>query len=141
MRRKKIQCWYHSQNEQKDSATWGIKPRKSKKAKPKNTKQTLEVCSSWMRWRVFQNLKVLWSWFDILGTCWYYMFTLERLIYSQMESWIIARAILLLASNENEISVLEKSIKWWQGKHFPEFFMFNFSLKLNAFPSNGEKLS
>lgn len=56
------------------------------------------------------------SWFDTLGTYWYYklfnMITLKRLIYGQMESWIIARAMLLLARNVTERSAVEKGIKW-----------------------------
>lgn len=40
------------------------------------------------------------------------MITLKRLIYGQMESWITARAILLLANNIAVRSAVEKVIKW-----------------------------
>lgn len=46
------------------------------------------------------------------------MITLKRLIYGQMESWIIARAILLLASNVTERSAVEKDINGDKGNIF-----------------------
>lgn len=68
-----------------------------------------------MKQKGLQNQKVLGSWFDTLGTYWYYklfnVITLKNLMYGQRESWIVARAILLLASNVTESSAVEKEYK------------------------------